>query len=69
MSIEKFESIYERAALRKGGAAQLELLLNKPLPRSELAKIPDDRWLAAFTEKVFQCGISWNVVRKKMAEF
>ncbi|MUJ20038.1 DNA-3-methyladenine glycosylase I [Aliivibrio fischeri] len=69
MSIEKFESIYERAALRKGGTAQLELLLNKPLPRSELAKIPDDRWLAAFTEKVFQCGISWNVVRKKWPNF
>lgn len=69
MTIEKFESIYQRAAQRKGGEAQLELMLHKPLSPDELAAIPDDRWLAVFTEKVFQCGISWNVVRKKWPEF
>ncbi|MCP3701279.1 MAG: DNA-3-methyladenine glycosylase I, partial [Aliivibrio sp.] len=69
MTIEKFESIYQRAAQRKGGNAQLELMLHKPLSPEELAAIPDDRWLAVFTEKVFQCGISWNVVRKKWPEF
>lgn len=69
MTIEKFESIYQRAAQRKGGEAQLELMLHRPLSPEELAAIPDDRWLAVFTEKVFQCGISWNVVRKKWPEF
>ena len=69
MTIEKFDSIYQRAIERKGGEAQLEQLLHKPLSSQEIASIPDDRWLAAFTEKVFQCGISWNVVRKKWPEF
>lgn len=69
MTIEKFDSIYQRAAQRKGGKDQLELRLHKPLSREELADIPNDRWLAAFTEKVFQCGISWDVVRKKWPNF
>ncbi len=69
MTLEKFDNIYQRAAKRKGGAAQLESMLYQPLSSQEIANIPDDRWLAAFTEKVFQCGISWNVVRKKWPNF
>ncbi|MFA0439783.1 3-methyladenine DNA glycosylase [Vibrio sp. 10N.286.49.C2] len=67
--MEKFSSIYARAAERKGGEIALESLVNKPLSTSELLAIPDDRWLAAFTMKVFQCGISWQVVRNKWANF
>ncbi|MBD1572941.1 DNA-3-methyladenine glycosylase I [Vibrio sp. S17_S38] len=69
MTIEHFDAIYQRAAERKGGKQDLELLLSKPLPSSELQRITDDRWLAAFTMKVFQCGISWQVVRNKWPNF
>ncbi|HGS5725442.1 3-methyladenine DNA glycosylase [Vibrio parahaemolyticus] len=69
MSIEKFDAIYQRAAERKGGEDQLEALLSHPLSKEELAAIPNDRWLAAFSMKVFQSGISWSVVRKKWPNF
>jgi len=67
--MEKFIHIYQRAAQRKGGDAQLEALLSRPLSKQELAQIPDHRWLSAFTMKVFQCGISWKVVRDKWPNF
>ncbi len=67
--MEKFSAIYQRAADRKGGEKHLESLVSKPLSRSEIANTPDDRWLAGFTMKVFQCGISWQVVTKKWPNF
>ncbi|AMF92836.1 DNA-3-methyladenine glycosylase I [Vibrio fluvialis] len=69
MTMEKFQSIYQRAAERKGGEDQLESLLKKPLSKAELAAVPEDRWLSAFSMKVFQSGISWDVVRKKWPNF
>lgn len=69
MTQEKFQSIYNRAVERKGGEENLIALVRKPLDVQTLAQIGDDRWLAAFTEKVFQCGISWNVVRNKWPNF
>lgn len=67
--MEKFESIYQRAAQRKGGEEKLETLVSKPLTLDGVASIPNDRWLSAFSMKVFQCGISWDVVRKKWPNF
>ncbi|RYV02555.1 3-methyladenine DNA glycosylase [Shewanella sp. OPT22] len=69
MTQEKFETIYHRAAERKGGVENLEQLFSKPLSKDELLQIKDDRWLATFTMKVFQCGISWQVVRNKWDNF
>ncbi|WP_394125728.1 DNA-3-methyladenine glycosylase I [Vibrio hepatarius] len=69
MTLEKFDDIYHRAADRKGGEANLESLLATPLSREELLEIPNDRWLAAFSMKVFQSGISWKVVRNKWPNF
>jgi 3-methyladenine DNA glycosylase Tag len=66
---EKFSQIYTRASERKGGDSALESLLSAPLSAQEIKKIPDDRWLAAFSQKVFQCGISWKVVRSKWPNF
>lgn len=66
---EKFEQIYTRAADRKGGEAVLESLLSTPLSPEALTAIADDRWLAAFTQKVFQSGMSWKVVRQKWDGF
>jgi len=69
MTREKFDSIYQRAAERKGGEDKLELLLNKPLSKAELEAVAEDRWLSAFSMKVFQSGISWQVVRNKWPHF
>ncbi len=67
--MEKFDSIYARAAERKGGEQGLESIVSKPLTRDEVAAIPEDRWLSAFSMKVFQSGISWKVVRNKWPNF
>ena len=69
MSLEKFSAIYQRAAERKGGEQALEALLSQPLSRAEIEAIPEDRWLSAFSMKVFQSGISWRVVRNKWPNF
>ncbi len=69
MTREKFNHIYHRAAERKGGEANLEKLLTTPLNNDQLRLIPDHRWLAEFTQKVFQCGIRWQVVRNKWSAF
>ena len=69
MAREKFSQIYARAAERKGGEGVLESMLATPLSAQQLKQVGDDRWLAAFTQKVFQSGISWQVVRNKWPNF
>lgn len=66
---ESFDSIYRRACERKGGKTVLEAMLQAPLPYSKVAKIPDDRFLAAMTKKVFQSGFVWRVIENKWADF
>ncbi len=69
MNLEHFDAIYQRAAERKGGELALESMLSTPLTQQELLSIPDDRWLSAFSMKVFQSGMSWKVVRNKWPNF
>ncbi|RNF51005.1 DNA-3-methyladenine glycosylase I [Marinomonas hwangdonensis] len=69
MKYELFQSIYDRAALRHGGPNRLETLLSRPLTVTRLEQHSDDRWLAAFSQKVFQSGINWQVVRNKWDGF
>ncbi|SFQ14000.1 DNA-3-methyladenine glycosylase I [Enterovibrio norvegicus DSM 15893] len=69
MTLEKFSDIYYRAANRKGTNSDLEQLLAHPLSSQELQSIPDDRWLAMFTMKIFQSGMNWQVVRNKWPGF
>ncbi|HIF9094245.1 TPA: DNA-3-methyladenine glycosylase I [Photobacterium damselae] len=66
---EKFNQIYDRAAERKGGTQALEKLLVVPKSQQELALITDDRWLATFTLRIFQSGMTWQVVRNKWSNF
>ncbi|HIF9108967.1 TPA: DNA-3-methyladenine glycosylase I [Photobacterium damselae] len=66
---EKFNQIYDRAAERKGGIQALEKLLVDPKNQQELALITDDRWLATFTLRIFQSGMTWQVVRNKWPNF
>ena len=69
MSAESFEVIYRRACERKGGKAGLERLLSQPLSATQVARIPDDRFLAAMTKKVFQSGFVWRVIEQKWPAF
>ncbi|WP_158972459.1 DNA-3-methyladenine glycosylase I [Paraglaciecola sp. L3A3] len=68
-NLEKFSAIYQRACERKGGKEVLESLIDKPLTPSEIGQIGDDRFLAEFTQKVFQSGFVWRVVRNKWPDF
>ncbi|MET1218816.1 MAG: DNA-3-methyladenine glycosylase I [Glaciecola sp.] len=69
MTIETYAHLEQRAISRKGSKAMLESLLSVPLSTAELRAIPDDRWLAEFTKKVFQSGFVWRVVRNKWPAF
>jgi 3-methyladenine DNA glycosylase Tag len=64
-----FNEIFAIAAERHGGPEALESRLNKPLPTSEIAAIPEDRWLALFTRGVFQAGFNWKVIESKWNGF
>lgn len=66
---EKFADIYQRAVDMKNGKEEIENRLAVLKSRDELASIPDHRWLAEFTRKVFQCGIQWRVVNNKWDNF
>lgn len=67
--LESFDSLYHRAASRKGGAKALALLLGEAEDEHALAQLSDDRILSAFTKKIFQSGFVWRVVENKWANF
>lgn len=67
--MRRFASLFEQAAKRKGGNAELETLLPTPLSVAELSAIPDDRWLAMMSRCIFQAGFRWKVVEKKWPGF
>lgn len=69
MNIEPFADILKRAEQRKGGAAALSYYVSQPLPRKQVAAIPDDRFLAEMTKKVFQSGFVWRVIEAKWPDF
>ena len=60
-----FEKIFDRAAKRKGGPAELEKLLSKPKKPAALKKIADAHWLAMFSRGIFATGLNWRVVENK----
>jgi len=69
--MKSFAEIYDRAAGRKGGEAELEKLIAEwpPKPAADLAAIPDDRWLAEMTRGVFRAGFNWRVIDAKWEGF
>ena len=64
-----FQDLFDLAAARKGGAAALEALLPLPESAAALARIPDDRWLAGMTKRIFQSGFVWRVIENKWPGF
>ncbi len=67
--MRSFAEIYEIAADRKGGEAELEALLPQPEDALVLTAKPDDRWLSAMTCCVFQAGFNWKVIQNKWDGF
>lgn len=68
-SYESFSDIYSRAVSRFGSETTLRNQLISPKSEQQLLNISDDRWLAAFTQKIFQSGMNWQVVRNKWPNF
>ena len=66
---EAFASLYDRVVKRKGSEAMVKELLSQPASNKQVLEIPDDRFLAEFTKKVFQSGFVWRVVRQKWPDF
>ena len=64
-----FDDIFAIAAARKGGPDALSALFTKPLTTSELAAIPEDRWLSQLTKNIFNAGFNWKVVEAKWPGF
>jgi 3-methyladenine DNA glycosylase Tag len=69
MAVPAFARIQARAAARKGGTAALHKLLPKNRTRAALARIPDDRWLAEMTRRVFCAGFVWKIIEHKWPHF
>lgn len=67
--MEAFATIWERAAGRKGGDAALETLMPVIKTPVELRAIPNHRWLAGMTRRVFQAGFVWSVIENKWEGF
>ena len=64
-----FSRIRERAEQRKGGAEALARLLPSKPDAKALAKVPDDRFLAEMTKRVFCAGFAWSVIETKWPGF
>jgi 3-methyladenine DNA glycosylase Tag len=67
--MNSFDSIFQRAAERKGGGAALEALLPKAASRRTLRARRDDRYLAEMTRCVFRSGFVWKIIENKWEGF
>ncbi|TNG92629.1 DNA-3-methyladenine glycosylase I [Pasteurellaceae bacterium USgator11] len=69
MILEAFDDIYQRACRQKGGEVRLQQLLCPVQSSQALLAVPDHRWLAEFTRKIFQSGFVWRIVDQKWQHF
>ncbi len=67
--MDSFDSIFQRAAERKGGVDELEALLPKSDSELSLKELQDDRVLAEMTKCIFRSGFVWKVVENKWPGF
>ncbi|MDG1471853.1 MAG: DNA-3-methyladenine glycosylase I [Ascidiaceihabitans sp.] len=62
------QDIHAISLSRKGEAAMRDLLTPSK-SATDLAQIPEDRWLAQLTKGVFQAGFNWKVIEAKWDGF
>jgi 3-methyladenine DNA glycosylase Tag len=67
--VRAFADFRAAAEARAGGPAALDAALPSAASARALARIPDDRWLAAMTRAVFRSGFVWRVVTAKWDGF
>ena len=67
--MQSFDEIRKRAETRKGGGEALAELMPEVKTPDELRRIPDDRWLAEMTKRIFQAGFNWKVIENKWDGF
>ena len=65
----KFEEVYHRAVVHKGGELELKKLLPAHVTKGTLEKLDERVFLAEMTRCVFQAGFSWKVIESKWAGF
>jgi 3-methyladenine DNA glycosylase Tag len=71
VKLRPFSKIFNLAAERKGGRAALNQLLaeTRPRPPRVIARLGDDRVLAAMTRTVFAGGFGWHIIDGKWPGF
>jgi 3-methyladenine DNA glycosylase Tag len=71
MKLRSFDKIFDLAAERKGGLAALNKLLaeTRSRPPRAIARLGDDRVLAAMTRTVFAGGFGWHIIDGKWPGF
>jgi 3-methyladenine DNA glycosylase Tag len=71
LKLRPFDKIFALAAERKGGATNLNRILaeTKPKPARAIAKLGDDRVLAAMTRAVAAGGFGWHIIDQKWPGF
>jgi 3-methyladenine DNA glycosylase Tag len=68
MSAEPFATILD-AARQRHGASALDARLPQPKSASELAAVPDDRYLSQMSLRIFRAGLKHSVVDAKWPAF
>lgn len=67
--MDSFDSIFQRAAERKGGVDALQALLPRAAPAGELSARRDADYLAEMTRCVFRAGFVWQIIEHKWPGF
>jgi len=71
--MEKFETIFMRAANRHGGEEAFREKLAGHYYGTDMEAVSapksDDRWLSEFSKRIFQAGFNWKVVENKWDGF
>ena len=67
--MDSFDSIFQRAAERKGGTAALEEILPKAASDRTLKGRADSFYLAEMTKCVFRSGFVWQIIEAKWPGF
>ena len=67
--MDSFDSIFQRAAERKGGEQALLALLPKAKPAAALKRVKDGAYLAEMTKCVFRSGFVWKIIENKWSGF
>ena len=67
--MQRLQTIYKRAAARKGGPKVLDVLLAAVRPAPNMTKVSDAAILAEMTACVFRSGFVWRIIEAKWPAF